>query len=76
MRFDLMTGAATWADTAALARDVEQAGFSGMLFTETSQAPWMSIAAAATAAPTLEFTTGISVAFALLVRFDVVRLPV
>jgi probable F420-dependent oxidoreductase len=64
MRFDLMTGAATWADTAALARDVEQAGFSGMLFTETSQAPWMSIAAAATAAPTLEFTTGISVAFA------------
>ncbi len=64
MRFDLMTGAATWDDTAALARDVEQAGFSGMLFTETSQAPWMSIAAAATAAPTLEFTTGISVAFA------------
>ncbi len=34
-----------------------------MLFTETSQSPWMSIAAAATAAPTLEFTTGIAVAF-------------
>jgi probable F420-dependent oxidoreductase len=64
MRFDLMTGAATWGETAQLARDVEGAGFSGMLFTETSQAPWMSIAAAATAAPTLEFTTGIAVAFA------------
>lgn len=64
MRFDLMTGAATWADAAQLARDVEGAGFSGMLFTETTQTPWMSIAAAATAAPTLEFTTGISVAFA------------
>ncbi len=64
MRFDLMTGAATWADAAQLARQVEGAGFSGMLFTETTQTPWMSIAAAATAAPTLEFTTGISVAFA------------
>jgi len=51
MRFDLMTGAATWARTAALARDIEGAGFSGMLFTETAQTPWMSIGAAAMAAP-------------------------
>lgn len=64
MRFDLMTGAATWADTAQTARDVERVGFSGMLFTETSQTPWMSMAAAATAAPTLELSTGIAVAFA------------
>jgi probable F420-dependent oxidoreductase len=63
VRFDLMTGAATWERTARLARDVEQAGFSGMVFTETTQAPWMSIATAATAAPTLEFATGIAVAF-------------
>jgi len=63
MRFDLMTGASTWAATAQLARDVEAAGFSGMLFTETSQTPWMSIAAAATAAPSLELSTGIAVAF-------------
>ena len=63
MRFDLMTGAMPWAKTAQLARDVEGAGFSGMLFTETSQTPWMGIAAAATAAPTLEFSTGIAVAF-------------
>lgn len=64
MRFDLMTGAATWDHTARLARDVEQAGFSGMLFTETTQTPWMSIATAAGAAPTLELATGIAVAFA------------
>jgi probable F420-dependent oxidoreductase len=63
VRFDLMTGAAGWEDTARLARDVERAGFSGMVFTETTQTPWMSIAAAATAAPTLEFATGIAVAF-------------
>jgi probable F420-dependent oxidoreductase len=34
-----------------------------MLFTETGQTPWMSIAAAATAAPSLMFSTGIAVAF-------------
>jgi probable F420-dependent oxidoreductase len=63
MRFDLMTGTSTWARTARLAHAVEDAGFSGMLFTETTQTPWMSIAAAATAAPRLEFSTGIAVAF-------------
>ncbi|MGH9057588.1 MAG: TIGR03617 family F420-dependent LLM class oxidoreductase [Acidimicrobiales bacterium] len=63
MRIDFMTGAGTWERTAALARDVERAGFSGMLFTETTQAPWMSIATAAQAAPTLDFSTGIAVAF-------------
>jgi probable F420-dependent oxidoreductase len=34
-----------------------------MLYTETSQTPWMLITAAALAAPTLTFTTGIAVAF-------------
>lgn len=63
MRFDLMTAAHTWSDTATLARDLEGAGFSGMLFTEQTQTPWMSIAAASTAAPSLEFSTGIAVAF-------------
>lgn len=63
MKFDLMTGASTWADAAGLAQDLERVGFSGMLWTETSQVPWMQIAAAATAAPTLTFTTGIAVAF-------------
>ena len=59
-----MTGAgAPWTKTAALARQVEAGGFSGMVFTETSSTPWMSIAAAATAAPRLQFATGIAVAF-------------
>ena len=63
MQFDLMTGNLSWRDSAALAAKLESAGFSGMLFTETSQVPWMMIAAAAQAAPTLEFSTGIAVAF-------------
>ncbi|MHB1138612.1 MAG: TIGR03617 family F420-dependent LLM class oxidoreductase [Microthrixaceae bacterium] len=63
MDFDLMVGPSSWADAAALARRAEAADFSGMVFTETGQTPWMSIAAAAAAAPTLEFSTGIAVAF-------------
>ena len=58
-----MTGSARWAHIAERARQVENAGFSGMLFTETSSTPWMSIAAAAMAAPNLTFSTGIAVAF-------------
>ncbi|HWM19246.1 MAG TPA: TIGR03617 family F420-dependent LLM class oxidoreductase [Ilumatobacteraceae bacterium] len=63
MEFDLMSGGSTWAESARLATELERVGFSGMLYTETSQVPWMQIAAAATAAPTLTFTTGIAVAF-------------
>ena len=51
MQFDLMAGAGSWEDTAQLARRLETAGFSGMLFTEAGQTPWMMIAAAAMAAP-------------------------
>ena len=58
-----MSGGSTWAESARLATELERVGFSGMLYTETSQVPWMQIAAAATAAPTLTFTTGIAVAF-------------
>ncbi len=63
MEIDLMTGGRTWAENAELARLLEGAGFSGMLYTETSQVPWMQIAAASMAAPNLYFTTGIAVAF-------------
>ena len=63
MEFDVMTGASTWAETAELAKTLEANGVSGMLYTETSQTPWMLIAAAALAAPTLTFSTGIAVAF-------------
>ncbi len=58
-----MTGGSTWAESAELARTLEANGVSGILYTETSQTPWMLIAAAAMAAPTLTFSTGIAVAF-------------
>jgi alkanesulfonate monooxygenase SsuD/methylene tetrahydromethanopterin reductase-like flavin-dependent oxidoreductase (luciferase family) len=63
MEFDLMTGPSTWAAAAELARQVESVGFSGIVYTETSQTPWMAIAAAAQAAPSLTLSTGIAVAF-------------
>ncbi len=63
MEFDLMTGGLTWKKSAEMATRLEAAGFSGMLFTEAGQVPWMMIATAANAAPTLEFSTGIAVAF-------------
>lgn len=63
MELDIMTGAARWANLAERAKQVQDAGFSGMLFTETSSTPWMGIAAAAMAAPELTFSTGIAVAF-------------
>ncbi len=62
MQCDLMVGTMTWRESAALAAQLEAAGWSGMTFTETSQTPWMAIAHAATAAPTLNFSTGIAVA--------------
>lgn len=64
MEFDVMTRATTWANVSELARRVEAAGFSGMLFTEGHQVPWMNIAAASLAAPSLHFSTGIAIAFA------------
>lgn len=64
MEFDVMTRATTWQNVADLARRVEALGFSGMLFTEGHQVPWMNIAAASLAAPSLHFSTGIAIAFA------------
>jgi probable F420-dependent oxidoreductase len=64
MEFDVMTRATTWDNVADLARRVEAGGFSGMLFTEGHQVPWMNIAAASLAAPSLHFSTGIAIAFA------------
>jgi probable F420-dependent oxidoreductase len=63
MHFDLMTMNSTWQRAADTARRLESAGFSGMLFTESGQVPWMMIASAAMAAPNLHFSTGIAVAF-------------
>ncbi|MGA0322996.1 MAG: LLM class flavin-dependent oxidoreductase, partial [Ilumatobacteraceae bacterium] len=63
MDFDIMVGPSRWSDAADLAVTAESAGFSGLMFTETGQTPWMSIAAAAMAAPSLTYSTGIAVAF-------------
>jgi probable F420-dependent oxidoreductase len=63
MNFDVMVGPSRWTEAAETARQVEALGFSGMLFTEVGETPWMSMAAAATAAPSLAFSTGIAVAF-------------
>ena len=63
MDFDIMVGPNRWSDAAELAVTAESAGFSGLMFTETGQTPWMSIAAAAMAAPSLTYSTGIAVAF-------------
>lgn len=64
MKFDVMTaGSMTWERSAELARALQDVGVAGMLFTETAQVPWMQIACAAQAAPQLDFSTGIAVAF-------------
>ncbi|NNE97153.1 MAG: LLM class flavin-dependent oxidoreductase [Acidimicrobiales bacterium] len=63
MKLDVMVGPSSWDDTVRLAQNIETEGFAGLLFTETSSVPWMRIAAAARAAPSLFFTTGIAVAF-------------
>jgi probable F420-dependent oxidoreductase len=63
VKFDLMTGPGDWAATAELARSASAAGLSGLVFTETATTPWMSLAIAASAAPDLELSTGIAVAF-------------
>jgi len=65
MHFDMMVGPLRWNETAELARNAEKAGLSGITFTETGQTPWMSVAAAATAAPSLTYSTGIAVAFSM-----------
>ncbi len=58
-----MAGGMTWKESAELAVRLESEGYSGILFTEAGYVPWMMIAAAATAAPSLTFSTGIAVAF-------------
>ena len=63
MQLDVMTEPAGWADVQRLAADVEGAGFAGLVFTEMRQPPWLSIAAAHQAAPTLHLATGVAVAF-------------
>src|SRR5690349_15949301 len=46
-----------------LARRVARAGFSGLLFTETGRTAYLNAAVASQAAPGLELSTGVAVAF-------------
>ena len=63
MHMDVMVTSSRWAAVAELARSVEEEGFSGLLFTESGRTPWMNLAAAASAAPSLDLSTGVAVAF-------------
>lgn len=47
----------------AVARDIADAGFDGVLFTEGGRTAYLSAAATALAAPTLDVSTGVAVAF-------------
>lgn len=47
----------------ALAAEVRDAGFSGLLFTETGRTAYLDAAVASQAAPGLELSTGVAVAF-------------
>src|SRR5258708_35110926 len=46
-----------------LARRTQAAGFSGVLFTETGRTAYLNAAVASQAAPGLELSTGVAVAF-------------
>ncbi len=63
MDFDVLVGVTAWQDATQRARELESVGISGMVFTETGQTPWMSMAAAAAATSRLQLCTGVAVAF-------------
>jgi probable F420-dependent oxidoreductase len=63
MRVDVMTVPRALSQMGALAQRTEQAGFDGMLFTEGGRTAYPAVTAAALAAPGLEMSTGVAVAF-------------
>jgi len=63
MRVDVMTMPKPLSDMGATAVDAERVGFDGMLFTEGGRTPYPAVTAAALAAPGLEMSTGVAVAF-------------
>ncbi len=58
-----MTTALPLGQIGALAARTQAAGFSGMLFTETGRTPYLNAAVASQAAPGLQLSTGVAVAF-------------
>ncbi len=58
-----MAGGRRLTQVQQFAREVEAAGLDGMVFVESGRTAYLSLTAAALAAPTLEYSTGIAVAF-------------
>lgn len=63
MRVDVMTTPQPLREIGGLARRTQAAHLSGMLFTETGRTAYLNAAVAAQAAPGLELSTGVAVAF-------------
>lgn len=59
----VMAGGRKLNEVQTYARDVEAAGLDGMVFVESGRTAYLSVAAAALAAPSLQYSTGIAVAF-------------
>ncbi|OBF84427.1 LLM class F420-dependent oxidoreductase [Mycobacterium sp. 852002-51163_SCH5372311] len=63
MQVDMMTIPQPLGKIGELARRTQAAGFSGLLFTETGRTAYLNAAVASQAAPGLELSTGVAVAF-------------
>jgi probable F420-dependent oxidoreductase len=63
MRVDVMTFPKPLAQMGPTAQRTQQAGFDGMLFTEGGRTAYPAVTTAALAAPGLEMSTGVAVAF-------------
>jgi probable F420-dependent oxidoreductase len=63
MHVDVMTTPQPLREIGDLAQRTQAAGFSGLLFTETGRTAYLNAAVAALAAPGLELSTGVAVAF-------------
>ncbi len=64
MKVDLVTPGAPLRRITELAKTAHASGFSGLVFVESGRTAFLSAAAAALAAPSLDLATGIAVAFA------------
>jgi probable F420-dependent oxidoreductase len=63
VQVDVMTVPQPLGQTSDIARRTQASGFSGLLFTETGRTAYLNAAVAAQAAPGLELSTGVAVAF-------------
>ena len=63
MHVDAMTIPQPLGQIGDLAHRTQSAGFSGLLFTETGRTAYLNAAVASQAAPGLELSTGVAVAF-------------